>query len=72
MRYFVLILILSKLFINAFIIEDIQLHEDKHDLKGHERSHKDTLDKFFIAHSFITDFDEIRIRIFILENVNFS
>ena len=41
---------------NAVIKEDSHWHEDEHDLKGHERSHKASLAKFFLAHSFINQF----------------
>ena len=33
------------------IIEDTHLHEDKHDLKGYEKSYKARLAKLFLAHS---------------------
>ena len=32
---------------NAVTMEDTYLHEDEHDLKGHERSHMARLAKFF-------------------------
>ena len=36
LRFFVKILILSKLFMNTNIMEDTHLHENEHDLKVHE------------------------------------
>ena len=38
---------------NALITEDTHLHEDEHDLKGHERSHKAVLIHL------LTNFDNI-------------
>ena len=38
------------------IMEDTHFHEDEHDFKGHERSQKARLAKFFLALSFINRF----------------
>ena len=50
--YFFYIIFLLKLHVNANIMKTQVFHEIKHDLKGHERSHK-ALDSFLS-----TDFDK--------------
>ena len=37
-------------------MEDTHMHEDKNDLKGHKRSQKARLAKFFLEQSFINPF----------------
>ena len=50
---------------NAVIMEDTHLHDDEHDLKGHERSYKVHLDKIFYSKFY-------KILILINENAIFS
>ena len=51
--FFVQILILSKLYMNANIMNTQIFHSINYDLKDHGRSHKaKILAKFYLAHSF--------------------
>ena len=43
---------------NANIMNTHFFYRIQYDTKGHERSHKALLVKFFLAHSFVTEFDK--------------
>ena len=53
--FFVKVIILSKLFMNAYIMEDTHLHANEYHLKVHEMYIR-LLAKFFLTHSFNNQF----------------